>query len=577
MAKKTRSALKARYMTGTKPLQTDFADWIDSFVHVDEAAGGNAGGTTTLYVQKMYANSAGCTVAADGSISSTNASYTAQLTDAANKKAPFPDPWSARNYAKNLISTGAATAVRIVIQPGQYYVIGSSILTSNGDKTGNPAVNETPEFGVANGSQSGINLFVDGVYYHFAEGSGIHNVCKSYEIPLMNSTLADYKADYTTVLKSGVSGVGKFVWTYGESDGFICRFLVVFNPAVELSFQARELKVNMARTIDATAYRRLVFDVDDYIEYNNMIVVTQMFDYEAYSKAKPEALIKVNNYLGNRYKIEGLSAPASDDWTSIVWAGFKGAMVKININNWERTSTYAGVPTTGLLSATARIVDALPVSLNRNLDIIANFGNVNISRGCGYGLFRLFEYSANVVNAENCNAAITMDKVVLNGSAMFGGKMICGPCNNVHTNIKVKTLINKGDSTAISFWTVKWGALVNWSFVLEANTVLNIPSVAMPAIASYGGSLLSGEGGVELRNTTIVQRTDNYGIYLEDDKHLSLHDVTVIMPTGSTKESIYSTIPVEILSSSFMSNKDIHSNVTMIGNKFIHANVASYK
>jgi hypothetical protein len=176
------------------------------------------------------------------SITSTNAGYMQQLQAArmgdANKA--YPDPWAARNAAMEAMTAGTIKKALVIINGGNTWTYGANTLSLNGDSTGNPAINETPDIKFTSYTDMS-SLAKNNIDYYFNPNSTLLNLAKSVAIRII------YNVDGTdTAFTSGFYGSGNFLTPYGSAQGLSQRFMEVNNANLTFNFEANNVVANRA-------------------------------------------------------------------------------------------------------------------------------------------------------------------------------------------------------------------------------------------------------------------------------------------------------------------------------------------
>lgn len=195
-----------------------------------------------FYVSKNYTGVASALVAdyTIAGITSANTSYTTQLANAkmGSENHAYPDPWSARNAAMTAITAATISKAIIIVLGGATWTYGSNTLIQNGDSTGNPSVNETPDIKFTIGFDLS-SLAKNNIYYYFNAGSTLIAINKSVTRHLVyNVDLLD------TAWSSGFFGEGNFLTPYGTAQGLSQRFIEIENARAEFTFHAENVVGN---------------------------------------------------------------------------------------------------------------------------------------------------------------------------------------------------------------------------------------------------------------------------------------------------------------------------------------------
>jgi len=198
--------------------------------------------TGIFYVAKEYIGVARTLVNGTGlsSISSSNSSYIQQLNLAkmGSYAHPFPDPYSARNAALDLVAAGNITSATIVVLDNQQWTVGSNDSTKNGNAAGVSTTNTPADicFSSTNASTSIASLAANNVQSRFGTNAGFIYINKTYNIPLV------YVVDPTDILfESRIDGKGYFKQLYGQANGFVASMVKIDNARATMSLEADEL------------------------------------------------------------------------------------------------------------------------------------------------------------------------------------------------------------------------------------------------------------------------------------------------------------------------------------------------
>ena len=224
-------------------------------VNVTELSAGNIEveilGSTPVVPENIYYVSKSYTgigaVLIDGytlaDISSTNASYTAQLANAVvgDISKPFPCPFSARNALLDDLASFTVDNGLVKVLAGDW-TIGSNVSSENGDINGNDNTNTVADIqfdGDVLSLDYGIGSFYQhNVNYEFTIGAGVTYI--NFGILILLGFLADVTDQY---FKSGIFGKGYFRQVYGEINSLNNTLAYIDNARAELQFHCDELTV----------------------------------------------------------------------------------------------------------------------------------------------------------------------------------------------------------------------------------------------------------------------------------------------------------------------------------------------
>jgi len=225
-------------------------------LHLNTAGGAENSGNV-FYVCKKYTGTGHAVVSGFtlASITSPNASYTSQLAKAVpgSMALSYPDPYAARNAAMDAIAAGKIKSAEIVVLEGNKYTIGSDDSTKNGDVTG-----AFPNNGTAADicfSQTALvdstvsSIMKNNINTYFSMGSSITFINSSYLIYFY------YNRD-TAQFTSGVYGQGSFYQVYGEVNGFVASFAMIYNYKSITDFHARNLVLQEYNGFIMSGYQR---------------------------------------------------------------------------------------------------------------------------------------------------------------------------------------------------------------------------------------------------------------------------------------------------------------------------------
>jgi len=172
-----------------------------------------------IYVEQRFTGSASATLNGDGTITSSNTSYNAQLESAeiGNPSRPFPCLWSAKRAAVLAIDANELTFAQVVVRTGYSVTIGSPNASENGTVTPNELATAQADVMVsaANFAQASIYVLDKNIFWHFEDDTHVYNICKTYVISLI------FSASLPTIdHKIKITGKGSFYWIYGAISGF---------------------------------------------------------------------------------------------------------------------------------------------------------------------------------------------------------------------------------------------------------------------------------------------------------------------------------------------------------------------
>lgn len=303
MANRTREELKDIFVTGAKPTQANFRDWLDNYLHHSDAipaanitenttqrfvsdaqiAGWNAKqditapatdyDTTGYYVVKRKYAGAGQAYVTGPDLppASGNPGYTTQLSAASRGSIDhtYPDPYAARAAAISDINSGAVAKAVIIIAHGQRWTIGSNENAKNGDSSGNAAIATAADIQFdINGNTGVANLLHPAITYVFGEEAGFTYINKVYNIYL------GYINNPSSATKSTVNllGQGKFIQVYGEAQGFSASLLYVNDPNLYINHSYRELVLNMWNAFRFDNISCNIMRVGKCVSYENNVI-----------------------------------------------------------------------------------------------------------------------------------------------------------------------------------------------------------------------------------------------------------------------------------------------------------------
>ncbi len=209
------------------------------------------------YVSKRYTGTGhaivnGFTLA---SITSTNVGYTSQLAKAVpgSMVLSYPDPYAARNAAMDAIAAGKIKSAEIVVLEGSKYTIGSDDSTKNGDLTGffpnNGTVADICFSQTALVDSTVSSLMKNNINTYFSMGSSLTYINSNYLI------YCYYNRD-TAQFTSGIYGQGSFYQVYGEVNGFIACFGMIYNYNSVTEFHASNMVLQEYNGFTMSGYLR---------------------------------------------------------------------------------------------------------------------------------------------------------------------------------------------------------------------------------------------------------------------------------------------------------------------------------
>jgi len=220
-----------------------------------------------FYVSKQYSGTASSVITGiTGStyISSSNSSYNFQLSSAVMGaiSKPFPDPWSARNAAINLIASNSIDRATIIVIGGEWSV-GSDNSSYNGDPTGlypNSGVSVDICFSSTNGNNGVSSLFQNNIDYVFYPNTYITYLNSSYSIYL------GYNSDPTnSIFNSNIYGKGNFSQVYGLVNGFNANFIYLNNGGSTIRFESEYCIFQQSEVFKIINYYNAYINIDELI------------------------------------------------------------------------------------------------------------------------------------------------------------------------------------------------------------------------------------------------------------------------------------------------------------------------
>ena len=231
--------------------------WVDTGVAIGGSAAPCSAQSGVFYVSRSFTGIGKAIIGGltKASITSTNTTYTAQLTAASmgSSCATFPDPWSARNAALDAIAAGLISKAEIVVLSGDW-TVGFDPYTFNGDAAG-----QLPNQATYSDIQMpyGLNftripsLYQNLLYYTFTNNSTITYINAAYPLPM------SYVIDNTDQpFESSIVG-GRWIQLYGEASGNSSIFITIDNANAKLNFQPDYLSAQQVQVFVLSNYKKV--------------------------------------------------------------------------------------------------------------------------------------------------------------------------------------------------------------------------------------------------------------------------------------------------------------------------------
>jgi len=434
-------------------------------------------GQYNLYVEKKYDGVAGITITSS-SVSSTNESYNRQLLNAkvGDPDNPFPSIWHAQEKAKELVGNGIVA--NIIVRTNTFYTIGSPVLTQNGNRYGNNAINEEPDVKMAND----VEVFKYGslaqrdINYFFEKNSGIISISKTYAVPIIyidkristDTTISpNLWYDDLSIWETNIYGMGEFKGVYGQVEGFIPTiFFIEGVPGLNMTFEADLIAANMRNWLRITSFSDFHLKVDKLWTYSSTFNIGNYYQWQTGGVLpRPKLNMDIREYRrGAGLFNVGLGASAVDYWSGANLFGEEGIDVTINIQNLicaEYTSVTGHCLFTFVSGYVGSNGNTNPFSVMKNTNVVINIDNlkqymINVANAPAGGLFSFSGYNAYALGQAAVN---TNNHMVIN-------------INNAETNVPFN------ESYTMS-------GLLNSSFTVNVNNVAVSTSTTRALITAY--------------------------------------------------------------------------------------------